>query len=223
MQRLPAFSAAIAFAIAAHLPASPAPDNATPGLPQPLRGVAAESADPYDDSPPLRISTLEIPDNFPRLCRRFATLLETRHFLQKPLDASVSRQAWSNYISRLDYDHSFFLQSDIDSFLPWQDRLHTDLKRGDLTFAVKVFETFRERLQDRAAFVEDFLASEPDFTIDEEYTWKRKDAPWPATPAERDDLWRRRMKNELLSRIVARDFAEEKKARDGQAPLDSDG
>ena len=166
----------------------------------------------YDDTAPTRIASLEIPDNFPRLCRRFALLLETRHFLQKPLDVSVSRQAWSNYISRLDYDHSIFLQSDIDSFLPWQEKLHTDLKRGDMEFAVTVFERFRERLRERAAFVENFLDQEQDFAVDEEYTWKRKDAPWPEDRAAQDELWRRRMKSELLSRIVARDYAEEKAA-----------
>jgi carboxyl-terminal processing protease len=166
----------------------------------------------YDDTAPTRIASLEIPDNFPRLCRRFALLLETRHFLQKPLDVSVSRQAWSNYISRLDYDHSIFLQSDIDSFLPWQEKLHTDLKRGDMEFAVTVFERFRERLRERAAFVENFLDQEQDFSVDEEYTWKRKDAPWPEDRAAQDELWRRRMKSELLSRIVARDYAEEKAA-----------
>ena len=190
------------------------PANTATGanLPQPPCGVADPEESLYDDTAPTRIASLEIPDNFPRLCRRFALLLETRHFLQKPLDVSVSRQAWSNYISRLDYDHSIFLQSDIDSFLPWQEKLHTDLKRGDMEFAVTVFERFRERLRERAAFVENFLDQEQDFSVDEEYTWKRKDAPWPEDRAAQDELWRRRMKSELLSRIVARDYAEEKAA-----------
>jgi len=155
-------------------------DRAIPLAP-PNQAAPAESL--YDDTAPTRIASLEIPDNFPRLCRRFALLLETRHFLQKPLDASVSRQAWSNYISRLDYDHSIFLQSDIESFRPWEETLHTDLKRGNLEFAVTVFERFRERLRERAAFVEAFLEQEQDFTADEEYTWKRKDAPWPEDAA----------------------------------------
>ena len=193
-------------------PTDSADNSSSANLPQPPCGVADPEESLYDDTAPTRIASLEIPDNFPRLCRRFALLLETRHFLQKPLDVSVSRQAWSNYISRLDYDHSIFLQSDIDSFLPWQEKLHTDLKRGDMEFAVTVFERFRERLRERAAFVENFLDQEQDFSVDEEYTWKRKDAPWPEDRAAQDELWRRRMKSELLSRIVARDYAEEKAA-----------
>ena len=214
-------SAALLAAIAALLPqfagaqASAPAEAASSISPQPPRGVADEG---YDETAPVRIASLEIPDNFPRLCRRFALLLETRHFLQKPLDAEVGRQAWSNYISRLDYDHSIFLQSDIEEFLPWKENLHLDLKRGNLEFAVTVFERFRQRLNERYAFVQAFLDSEQDFSAEEEYTWKRKDAPWPADQAEQDDLWRRRLKNELLSRIVARDFAEEKKAKESAPP-----
>lgn len=214
-------SAALLAAIAALLPqfagaqASAPAEAASSISPQPPRGVADEG---YDETAPVRIASLEIPDNFPRLCRRFALLLETRHFLQKPLDAEVGRQAWSNYISRLDYDHSIFLQSDIEEFLPWKENLHLDLKRGNLEFAVTVFERFRQRLNERYAFVQAFLDSEQDFSVEEEYTWKRKDAPWPADQAEQDDLWRRRLKNELLSRIVARDFAEEKKAKESAPP-----
>lgn len=188
--------------------------NAVPNAAPTPQPPAAEEL--YDESAPVRIASLEIPDNFPRLCRRFALLLETRHYLQKPIDVEVGRQAWSNYISRLDYDHCFFLQSDIDEFKAWENTLHRDLKKGDLTFAVTAFERFRQRLGERYAFVEAFLDAEHDFSADEEYVWKRKDAPWPADAAEQDELWRKRMKNELLMRIASRDFAEKKKAKESQ-------
>lgn len=168
------------------------------------KNIAEES---YDDTAPERISSLEIPSHFSRLCRRFALLLGSRHYVQKPLDATLSQQAWTNYIMMLDYDRSYFLQSDIEAFEPWRLRLCDDLRAGNLEFPVKVFEVFRDRLANRAAFVEDFLKKEQDYSIEEEYLWKRKDAPWPANEAQWDDLWRRRMKNELLGRIVSRDFS----------------
>lgn len=208
----------LAFAMAAALQAAPAAPalqpEAAPAAPASQPEAAALQAAPaeesYDETEPVRIASLEIPDNFPRLCRRFALLLETRHYLQKPLDAAVSRQAWSNYISRLDYDHSIFIQPDIDEFKAWENKLHNDLKTGDLSFAVTVFERFKQRLVERFAFVEKFLDGEHDFTADEEYVWKRKDLPWPKDAAEQDELWRKRMTNELLSRIAARDYAKEK-------------
>jgi len=206
-----------------------------PRLPAQGQDVApAQAEEEYDDTAPERIASLEIPDHFPRLCRRFALLLETRHYLMKPLDVEVSRQAWSNYISRLDYDHSFFTQADVESFGKWRDTLVGDLKNGRLDFPVLVFERFRQRLRERYAFVEAFLDGEHDFSIDEEYVWKRKDAPWPADEAEQDELWRKRLKNELLSQIASRDFAEMKKkasavdeedspSSDGASQLDESG
>lgn len=160
-----------------------------------------------DESAPMRVSTLEIPSHFSRLCRRFALLLESRHYVQKPLDKELSQQAWTNYIMMLDYDRCYFLQSDIEAFEQWRFRLCDDLRAGNLEFPVKVFEVFRERLANRYSFVEEFLKQEQDYSIKEEYQWERKEAPWAANETEWDDLWRRKMKNELLGRIVSRDYA----------------
>ena len=177
----------------------------------------AEVEETYDDTAPTRIASLVIPDHFPRLCRRFALLLETRHYLMRPIDVDISRQAWTNYIQSLDYDRSYFLASDIESFKQWETTLGQELKSGNLDFPVKAFEVFRQRLAERSAFVEKMLASDIDFSVEEDFTWKRKDLPWPATQAEQDDLWRRRIKNELIGRIVSRDFAISNKAESASA------
>lgn len=171
----------------------------------------AEPAELYDDNPPAKIGSIEIPEHFPRLCSRFALLLESRHYLQKHIDEQVSAQAWTNYLMMLDYDRSYFLQSDVESFEPWRLRLHKDLKSGNLEFPLEVFKVFRQRLAERYEFVKKFLEEEQDYSVDEDYVWNRKDQPWPATPVEQDELWRKRMKNELLGRIVSRDFAESNK------------
>ncbi len=150
---------------------------------------------------------LVVPDHFPRLCRRFALLLENRHYLQKPFSQEVSAQAWTNYLNMLDYDRSYFIQSDIEILESWKDNLCKNLKDGDLSFPIKAFEIFKKRLNERSVFTENFLALEPDFTADETYTWKRKDMPWPKDHDAQNDLWRKRLKNELLGRIVSEDFA----------------
>ena len=57
-----------------------------------------------------------IPANYPRICRRFATLVSTHHLLQKPFDNAISAQAWTNYLRILDYERSYFTQADIDTY-----------------------------------------------------------------------------------------------------------
>lgn len=161
----------------------------------------------YDDTPPVVVEEIAVPDHFPRLCRRFASLLETRHYLHRGLDDSLSPQVWTNYLGMLDYDRSYFLESDLKELERWKGGLCTDLKEGNLEFPLKAFSIFRQRLAGRLRFVEAFLGETPDFSTDEDYLWKRKELPWPKDEAEQDELWRRRMKNELLGRIAARDLA----------------
>ena len=87
------------------------------------------------------------------------------------------------------------------------------MNNGDLSFANEARERFMIRVCERNAAVQELLSQPFDFTIDEDYTWRRRDAPWPASAAEQDDLWRRRIKNELLVRIVNRKLDEEEAAK----------
>ena len=52
-------------------------------------------------------------------------------------------------------------------------------------------------------FITNFLANvEWDFSTNETFRIKRKDAPWPVTKEEAEDHWRRRLKNEALVQIL---------------------
>ena len=52
-------------------------------------------------------------------------------------------------------------------------------------------------------FITNFLANvEWDFSTNETFRIKRKDAPWPETKEEAEDHWRRRLKNEALVQIL---------------------
>lgn len=143
--------------------------------------------------------------HYARIARQVTAMLPKTHLLQKPMNDALSARAWTNYLASLDYDHSFFLQADIDRFASM--RLHIDdaLRDGDVQFAYDVFAVFRERVADRYQFTTNLLVNGFDFTAKETFDWKRKDAAWPRTLAERDELWRLRIKNEYLAYIVARD------------------
>ena len=54
-----------------------------------------------EETAPVR--QFSIPDNYPRICRRFATLVSSHHLLQKPFNSTISAQAWTNYLRILDY------------------------------------------------------------------------------------------------------------------------
>jgi carboxyl-terminal processing protease len=163
------------------------------------------TVDEIEEAP---VRALSIPENYPRICRRFATIVSSHHLLQKPFDNTISAQAWTNYLRILDYDRSYFTQADIDTFEPYRLRMSDNLLKGDLEFPVKAYELLKKRHGERLAFVKSMLATNIDFSVEESYEWKRKDAPWCRDEAEQDALWRKRVKNDVLSRIVTRDYAE---------------
>ena len=94
-----------------------------------------------------------------------------------------------------------------------QTEIDDALRRGDVSFAYDVHRTFVRRLGECIAFVTNYLEKgEIDFSVDETYLYNRKDAPWPETAAARDDIWRQRIKNEMLAQILGRELDEEEDA-----------
>lgn len=163
-----------------------------------------------------------------KIAQKVAALLQKDHLSQQKLDDLISRRAWTNLVTSFDYDHSYFLQSDLEKFAGQETKIDDDLKNGDVGFAYEVYRLFRQRVEERYCFVTNELTKTPDFSVDEQYTWKRKNAPWPATIEEQNELWRKRIKNERLAQLLSKELdainatnkpaakAETKKENDGE-------
>lgn len=184
-------------------------------------GAEVRTIDEVEESAKIGADDMVVPDNYPRICRRFATLVSAKHLLQKPFDQNISAQAWTNYLRILDYDRSYFTQEDIDSFEKYRLRMSSDLLAGNLEFALEAYKVSKAKHAERLEFVKAMLdtnsESKLDFTIAEDFEWKRKDAPWCRDRAEQDELWRKRVKNEVLSRIIEADYAESNKVEKAEA------
>lgn len=134
-----------------------------------------------------------------KIARRLANMLPRHHVLQQELDDEISRRAWTNLVVFYDYDHSLFLKSDLDQFAARQTTLDDEIRCGDVSFGYDVYRLYVKRLRERIDFATNLLArAEWDFSDDETYRIRRKDAPWPVDAFEAEDLWRRRIKNEVL-------------------------
>ena len=176
--------------------------------------AACLSAAVAEEAPSLeRALALAPQGHFGNIARKLANMLPAYHVTQQTLDDAVSQRAWTNLVTMYDYNHAVFLQSDLDRFAPMQTRIGEALRRGDVSFAYDVHRTFVRRLGACIAFATNYLEKgEIDFAVDETYLYNRKDAPWPETDAARDDIWRRRIKNELLAQTLGRELDEEEDA-----------
>ena len=157
------------------------------------------------------IPTTPPPDNFPaaRIAERVADRLPRLHLNHEELNDNVATNALLLFLDSLDYDHSFFLASDIAEFEAQATQLDDMLKEGQTDFALAVFDRFKARVTNRVAYVNQLLDQGFDDTTEETYRWKRDDAPWPADVAEWNELWRKKVKNDYISREAAINTADD--------------
>jgi len=150
----------------------------------------------------------------PEPSERQATVLITKvvdryHFRNRALDDKLSSTMLDNYLDALDPNHIYFRQNDVGTFEIYRGRLDDALKEARLEPAFSIFRIYRYRVEERVTFAKSLLGRDLDFTRDEDYVFDRKDLPWPADRAEQDDLWRKRVKNDILSlRLTGKDGKE---------------
>lgn len=149
-----------------------------------------------------------------RMARLLANNLPLMHLNKVEWNDELAGRALDNFLEALDFERVFFLATDVERFKEQAATLDDQVKRGELAFALDVYATFRDRVSNRVAFAEALLEQPIDTSVDERYEWKRKDAPWPADEAAWDDLWRKRIKHQYLSRIVSDEISAEQDALD---------
>ena len=127
-----------------------------------------------------------------------AYVLTHYHYSREPLDAALAGKIYDEYLKELDQSHSYFLQSDIDSFAPYRSILGQAIKDGDLKPAFAIYTVFRQRFDARMAYALAQLDKQPDFSKDESLVLEDKPKTWAADSAALDDLWRKRVKNDVI-------------------------
>lgn len=174
--------------------------------------------EPLEILEPVKVERTPVkPSNFyGKVGIRQGDMLPKYHVLQKKLDDEISQRAWTNLVTFYDFDHSVFLQSDLDKFAARDRKLDDEIRAGNISFGFDVYNLYVKRLTERIDFATNLLAKgEWDFSVKDSYRIKRKDAPWPKTREEAEEHWLRRMKNEILVQLINKDLdAAEKAAKE---------
>ncbi len=137
--------------------------------------------------------------------------LEKYHYRKAPLDDIMSSRVLDSFLERLDGSRSYFLASDIAEFEGFRYQLDDDLKRGRLDTAAQIYDRYQQRVEARLSYLVENLPTmlaTMDFTQDESLVIERDQLPWPSTPQEADELWRKQIKASALSmKLAGKDMA----------------
>ncbi|HET8692660.1 MAG TPA: carboxy terminal-processing peptidase [Steroidobacteraceae bacterium] len=138
-----------------------------------------------------------------RVMRLVSEVVERQHYRQAPLDDNLSSQIFERYLESLDGNRSYLLASDIREFEPLRYQLDDAVAKADAGPAFRIFARFQERNREVLRYAISLLDTEPDFTLDESFRFDRTDESWPASEDELHELWRKRVKNDALSLMLA--------------------
>lgn len=130
-------------------------------------------------------------------------LMQRYHYKRVPVGDELSEQIFERYLETLDPQKNFLLASDIAEFDHVRKQFDDALRSARLNPVFDIFKRFRARVEERALFAEKLLKREFDFTIDENYIFNREEAQWPQSQAALDELWRKRVKSDVLDLRLA--------------------
>jgi len=138
-----------------------------------------------------------------RVARLVSSMFERSHYRQAPVNDPVSSLVLDRYLESLDGLRSYFTAADIEEFERYRYELDDAILEGKLEPAFEIFNRYQQRSRERMKFALAVLEKEPDFTLDESFEFDRREAPWAKDSAELDELWRKRVKNDAISLMLA--------------------
>lgn len=127
-------------------------------------------------------------------------LLETFHYRKLTMNDSLSAVILKEYIETLDNNKSYFLQSDIDNFQVYADKIDDFTKESNVNVAYEIYDQFKQRFDERMDYLyNNLLDYKFDFTKDEYYDADRSEMSYAKDKDELNEIWRKIIKSQVLS------------------------
>ncbi len=134
-----------------------------------------------------------------KVAKEIANLVTTLNYKKVSLNDSLSEVIYDNYLKQMDGNKSYFLASDIKSFEQYKKTFDDDMKKGDLSAAFFMFNTYQKRYNEKINYSIKALNTDFDFNKNETYVYDREGLPWFANQKESDLSWEKKVKYDYLN------------------------
>jgi len=135
--------------------------------------------------------------------RQVVSLIENYNYKKIPLNDSISSIILDRYIKALDPSRYYFLDSDIKEFDKSRTTLDDDFRIGDLSVPFYIFNVYLKRYNERVDYSISQIKSKFDFNQNDTYVYDREKMPWVTSTAALDNIWKSRVKYELVNLKIA--------------------
>jgi len=149
-------------------------------------------------------SKVILPDeSYKRINQVITQIFTSYHYRKQPINDSLSVVIFDEYFKTLDNNRLYFLASDVESFSQYKNQFDNFVLEGNLEIPFKIFNLYKQRVNERIKYINKILQTPFDFSVDEYFTPDRSNAPWAKTSGELDELWRLRIKNDALNLVLS--------------------
>lgn len=139
---------------------------------------------------------------YAKVLRYVGMYLEEAHFSPKKIDDGFSKLVLKKFTEQLDDDKSIFLQSDIESFKKFDNKIDDEIHGSELQSFFAVNEVYIKRRDESFGLISELLSRPFNFTKDETVQLSREKLDFPKNAEERKDIWRKSIKYNVLSKFV---------------------
>ncbi|MCE8023539.1 carboxy terminal-processing peptidase [Billgrantia aerodenitrificans] len=149
----------------------------------------------------LALAQIQPNDSHRQAALEVAESLRYGHYAETALDDTWSRLAFERYLDILDGQRAFLLESDIDEFRHFEERIDDMLFEGDLAPAFELYQRYHDRAESRFEWLLSAIDEGLGFTYESDMRLDldRREADWATSEAELDELWYKRLKNAALT------------------------
>ena len=131
-------------------------------------------------------------------------ILERAHYNRDAVKAGDFATAIPDYMSELDQQRLFFLGSDKAKFIEDYGKsvYYNTAFLGNIDPAYRIFEVYQNRVETRISWILEELKQDFDLQSNETYRADRGKSEWPSNAVASDELWRKRLKYELIGELL---------------------
>ena len=135
--------------------------------------------------------------------REVVQLIENYNYKKVKINDSISSIVFDRYIKALDPSRYYFLASDIKEFEEYRTTLDDDFRAGDLSAPFYIFNVYLKRYNDRINYSMSQIKGKYNYNQNDTYEYDREKMPWVSTVADLDNIWKNRVKYELVNLKIA--------------------
>ena len=145
------------------------------------------------------------------------SMFSKMHYVKRDISPENSSKLFDSYIKALDPMKIFFTKEQINLWRLHERRLLPGLAAtGDVSIAFGIFNEYLKILNEYEEFVKKQNFTEADFKTNESFDFDRSKAEWPANKAVRNELWRKKLKSDILAFMLQDKIKAEEAEKDAK-------